>query len=94
MCRINYAELEFDHLVIFEKDRTNFAAARENGNGHIRLFLISETTGNVYTRNGRADSWEELFGSERDTVIARIIAAQNNHIPVYRINGANGYQPA
>ena len=97
MVKINYQVLEFDHLVIFEKDHTVFAAARENGNGHngnghngnshIRLFLINESTGNVYTRNGRADSWEQLYGSDRDTIIARVTAARNNHVPVYRING-------
>jgi hypothetical protein len=90
MVKINYSVIEFDHLVEFSKDRTIFAAARENGCGHLRLFLINETTGNVYTRNGRVDSWEELFGCDRDTIIARITAARSNHIPVYKINGTNG----
>ena len=94
MVRINYAELEFDHIVEFSKDNTVFAAARENGNGHMRIFLIHETTGHVYTRNGRADSWEQLYGSDRDSIIARIIAARNNHTPVYKINGTNGYHTA
>lgn len=89
MVKINYAELEFEHIVEFAKDSTLFAAARENGNGHIRLFLINESTGNVYTRNGRADSWEELTGSDRDTIIARLTAACNKNIPVYRINGSH-----
>ena len=87
MVKINYNVLEFDHLVEFSNDRTVFAAARENGDGHIRLFLINESTGNVYTRNGRVDSWEELFGSERYSILARLIFARNSHIPVYRING-------
>jgi hypothetical protein len=79
-------ELTFDHIVEFAKDRTIFAAARENGNGHLRLFLIHEDTGNTYTRNGRADSWEELKGLDRDTIIACIRTARNK-IPVYHING-------
>jgi hypothetical protein len=87
MCPIKFEVLEFDHIVEFTKDSTVFAAARENGNGHIRLFLITESTGNVYARNGRTDSWEQLYSSERDSIIARVIAARNNHIPVYRING-------
>lgn len=87
MVKINYHELAFDHLVIFEKDNTVFAAARENGNNYLRIFLIYEETGNVYTRNGRADSWEELFGEERNTIINRVDIARHNHIPVYRING-------
>jgi len=87
MCALQVHELDFEHLVIFEKDNTMFAAARENGHNHLRIFLIYNTTGNVYTRNGRADSWEELFGSMRDAVIARIIAARNySQIPIYRIN--------
>ena len=89
MGNIKFEVLEFDHIVEFVKDSTTFAAARENGYGHLRLFLIT-ATGNVYTRNGRAESWEELYGSNRDAIIARILAARNNHIPVYRINGTNG----
>jgi hypothetical protein len=88
MVKINYAVLELDHIVEFTKDHTVFAAARENGNGHLRIFLVNEETGNVYTRNGRADSWEQLTGSDHDTVIARIIAARNR-VPVYRINGCS-----
>ena len=94
MVKINYAVLEMDHVVEFSKDNTLFAAARENGNGHMRLFLINCTTGNVYTRNGRADSWEELFGSDRDSIVARLVAACNNNIPVYKVNGTNGYKAA
>ncbi len=88
MVKINYAVLEFDHIVEFTKDNTVFAAARENGSGHIRLFLLTNT-GNVYTRNGRVDSWEELFGTDRQNILNRLIAARNNHIPTYRINGSH-----
>jgi hypothetical protein len=28
--------------------------------GHLRIFLVNDSTGTVYTRNGRADSWENL----------------------------------
>jgi hypothetical protein len=89
MSPIKFEELAFDHIVEFTKDDTIFAAARENGTGHLRLFLINQSTGNVYTRNGRADSWEELYGRDRDSIIARITAARNNHIPVYKINGSH-----
>ena len=92
MVKINYALLEIDHIVEFIHDNTVFAAARENGNGHLRLFLINESTGHLYTRNGRADSWEQLYGSERDTILACLTAARNNHTPVYKINGSNGYK--
>jgi hypothetical protein len=89
MVKINYAELHFDHLVIFEKDSTVFAAARENGNGHMRIFLIYEETGNVYTRNGRIDTWEELTGSDAANIRNRVSESRNNHIPVYRINSTH-----
>jgi len=89
MCPIKFNELSFDHIVEFSKDKTTFAAARENGNGHLRLLLITEQ-GNVYTRNGRADSWEEITGGARGNVLAKITEARSNHIPVYRINGTNG----
>ena len=87
MVKINYEVLQMDHIVDFTTDNTVFAAARENGNGHLRIFLVNNTTGNVYTRNGRADSWEQLYGTDRGTIISRITAARNNNIPVYRING-------
>ena len=85
---INYESLEFDHMVIFESERTHFAAARETDNGRIRLFLVNEITGNVYARNGRADSWEKLYGSDRYAIIARITSARNyKSIPVYTHSG-------
>ena len=89
MVKINYAVLEFDHIVEFSKDNTVFAAAKDNGNGHTRIFLLHEDTGHIYTRNGRADSWEELFGSDRDTISILITSARHNHIPVYKINGSH-----
>ena len=92
--KINYEDLRFDHIVEFSKDNTVFAAARENGNDHMRIFLVNESTGNVYTRNGRADSWEQLYGSDRDSILARVTAARNNHIPVYKLNGASSSQTA
>ena len=87
MVKLNYRELCFDHLVIFEGDRTIFAAARHNGDAHLRIFLIYEETGHVYTRNGRVDSWEQLFDSDKETIVNRVAEARNNHIPVYRLNG-------
>ena len=86
MC-INYEVLELDHIVEFTKDATLFIAARENGNGQIRLFLINETTGNAYTRNGRADSWEGISEQDCASLVLRLIAARENRVPVYKVNG-------
>ena len=91
MVKINYAELKFDHLVVFEHDNTIFACARENGNGHTRLFLIFDSgNGRVYSRNGRADSWEKLPDNDAETVRQRVKGALSNYVPVYKINGTNG----
>ncbi len=94
MVKINYDVLEIEHIVDFLQDNTVFAAAREAGTGHMRIFLINGSTGHVYTRNGRVDSWEQLYGSERYGVIARLLHARNNETPVYKINGTNDYLPA
>ena len=89
MCNIKYEELVFDHIVEFTTDSTIFAAARENGSGRIRLFLINEATGNVYSRNGQIDSWATVCGDHRYAILARLIAARKNNIPVYRVNGSH-----
>ena len=89
MVKINYAELKFDHLVIFDHDRTIFACARENGNGHTRIFLIFDGgKGRVYTRNGRIESWEQLFGNDADNIRYLVAEARYHNIPVYKVNGS------
>ena len=87
MCPVNVDTISIDHIVDFGKDRTTFAAAREPDTKHLRIFLIYQDTGNVYTRNGRADSWEELIGIRRDTVLNRILDARRCGVPTYRLNG-------
>jgi hypothetical protein len=89
MCSININTISIDHIVDFGKDRTTFAAARESDTHHLRIFLIYQDTGNVYTRNGRADSWEELIGVRRDTVLDRVLNARRNGVPTYRLNGSH-----
>jgi len=88
MVKLNYQELSFEHLVVFEKDNTIFAAARHNGD-KLRIFLIYERTGNVYTRNGRADSWEELAEYDANAIRNRVAEARSGNIPIYRINGSH-----
>ena len=91
MCNIRFDNLELDHIVEFTKDSTVFVAARENGHGkHLKLFLVHNNTGDVYTRNGRAQSWEELLGSNRDSILTRLLAARNgDRVPTYKINGSH-----
>ncbi len=88
--RTQLRELKFDHIVVFKHDRTIFACAKLNGSGHTRIFLaFDDGNGRVYSRNGRADSWERVEGELAGDIRSRISAARNNHIPVYTLNGAN-----
>ena len=89
MVKLNYSELKFDHIVEFTGDRTTFAAARYNGNNHLRIFLIYENTGNVYTRNGTADSWEAITGTEAKDIRDQIERSRSNRIPVYKVNSVH-----
>ena len=78
------------HLVVFDNESRIFAAGRESmGNKHIlRLYLINTHTGDVYTRNGRAASWESVAEAERQSISDTVYHAyQGRRIPVYRIRG-------
>ncbi|MFA5725805.1 MAG: hypothetical protein WC937_06080 [Candidatus Omnitrophota bacterium] len=88
MCPINVETIRIDHIVDFAKDRTTFAAARDSSNGHLRIFLINDVTGTVYTRNGRADSWEELLGVKCELIRFKISEARGC-VPIYKVNGAH-----
>lgn len=85
MVTFRFESLQFDRLVEFIADRTIFASAHESGTHHRKIFLISEATGSVYARKN--DRWEQMDGSSRDTIIARLIHAKNSHVPVYRLAG-------
>ena len=90
MVKINYSELRFEHIVIFNQEHTIFAAARENGSGRTRLFLVFDSNqGHVYTRNGRAESWEGLAEYEADNIRRSIHSALNSGITVYQFNGSS-----
>ena len=84
----NQQGIRFEHLVVFE-DNQIFASARVPDTRRIRLFLINETTGDVYSRNGKAESWEEIYGDARSYVVNNIYnARQNRSIPVYNLKTA------
>lgn len=87
MCRINYEELRFDHVVTFNQEDTLFATGRD-GAGKARIFLVfSHDQERVYTRNGVVESWEILPEADGKTVISRIAEAINQGIPTYKFNG-------
>ncbi len=89
MVKLNYSQLKFDHLVIFEQDHTIFLCARQADNNHTRLFLVFDSgNGHVYTRNGSADSWEQLIDGDAEIVRSRI-SRERLEIPVYKINGTH-----
>ena len=82
-------DLVLDHAVEFTRDNTVFACSRDNSNGHTRLFLIFDRgLGRVYSRNGRADSWE-LVDEELAKDVRRHVWDSWENIPVYRINGSS-----
>ena len=87
MVKLNYSELSFEHLVIFENDSSIFAAAR-TGDNRSRIFLIYENTGNAYTRNGRADSWESLDEYDSELIRNRVAEVRGS-IPVYKLTGSH-----
>ena len=86
MVSINYSELKFEHIVIFIKEDSIFAMARENGSGKTRLF-ISFNNNRVYTRNGLAESWEALDDYEANNVFEIIQRAIWAGISLYKVNG-------
>ena len=90
MFKIKYNELKIDHIVTFNREKTIFACARENGEGRTRLFLVfGGGTDRVYARNGRADSWEVLGSNEAETIRRKIQRATEQGIAVYQFNGSS-----
>lgn len=80
MFNINEPRIKFDNLVVFV-DNQIYARDREQGTRRGRIFLINETTGEVYRRNG--ESWEELVdGDYRSCVFDNICRARENRIPI------------
>lgn len=78
------------HLVVFDNESKIFAAGREDyGTKHaLRLYLINTHTGDVYTRNGRTESWQSVAEAERQSISDTVYHAyRGRHIPVYRIRG-------
>lgn len=84
MYKPNYSDIAFDHAVEFPEDDIIFGAGREQSSGRSRLFLIFNHTGRIYSRNGRADSWEVL--GEEDARSVRQTLARSN-IPYYTTSG-------
>lgn len=83
MYTTNELDIRFEHLVVFE-DNQIYARAREKDTRRIRLFLINENTGDVYSRN--RGSWEEIYGDDRSFVVSNIYTARHNRsIPVYTL---------
>lgn len=87
MSRINFSELNFDHIVTFNQEDSIFATGRD-GAGKTRIFIVfSHDKERVYTRNGVVESWELLGEQDGQAVINRINESVNKGIAVYRFNG-------
>ena len=90
MVKTNYSDLRFDHIVDFTQEQTIFICCRENTSGKTRLFLaFGNGEGRVYTRNGRADSWEILDDYEAELIRQQIRDAVEAGIAVYKLNGTH-----
>ena len=83
--------ITLQHLVVFDNESKIFAAGREEfGAKHIiRLYLLNDRTGDVFTRNGRTDTWELVYEeSLREHIVEHILKAyRERQIPVYKIHG-------
>ena len=80
MFNINEKGVRSEDLVVFV-DNQIYARDREQGIRRGRVFLINESTGEVYRRNG--ESWEELVdGDYRSCVFDNICRARENRFPI------------
>jgi hypothetical protein len=83
--------IDLKHLVIFDNESKIFAAGREQfGSKYIlRLYLINEHTGEVFTRNGRTATWEIVSDERYSHHISEHVheAFHGHNIPVYKIRG-------
>jgi len=91
---VNFAtgqSVTLKHLVVFDNESKIFAAGREQfGAKHvIRLYLLNERTGEVYTRNGRTETWQIISDEQLRQHVAEHVrgAFHSHHIPVYKIHG-------
>ena len=77
------------HLVVFDNGTKIFASGREQfGTKHIiRLYLLNERTGDVFTRNGKAGTWQAVADEQKQHIADHVHGAFSSHIPVYRIRG-------
>jgi len=91
---VNFAtgqSIRLNHLVVFDNENKIFAAGREQfGAKHIiRLYLLNKRTGEVYTRNGRTETWQAIFDEDLRQHIADTVqdVFQRRQIPIYNIRG-------
>lgn len=76
---------EVEYIVTNENSEALIAGYREDTRTSA-LFLINQHTGQVYFR--QADSWINLFGTERRAIIARFVSAQHNDIPAISVRNS------
>ncbi|MCG8432284.1 MAG: hypothetical protein MJA29_14090 [Candidatus Omnitrophica bacterium] len=80
---VKYLELDFEQSLNMETDRTILAVARERTSGRLRLFRISDATGEV---NLYCSGWRRVGEPESHEVINRLVSAWHREIPAYTIN--------
>ena len=82
--RIEFEELTFDSLVIFEHDNVIFAHARQDS-GPPRTFRIEGGgQGDVFTRNANQE-WEQLDEDDAAGIRNRVREHQDTNIRIERV---------
>ena len=89
MCPVNELhEIEIEHLVECKGNNTVFVATRRK-NGRMHLFIVHESTGDTYSRNANAETWEKLNEQDRNTFLNRLAAVcREKQVPVYKLSGS------
>ena len=77
--------LVFKHMVELTNCQCLFCSAQEKSTGRLKLFLIFNQQGKVYSRNGIKGTWEEIKNAgENDSIRQRCDhALKEKSIPCY-----------
>ena len=79
----NYTKLQFKHFVDVPSSECLIGTAQDD-NKRVKLFLIVNDNGPIYTRNGINNTWEKLDSSNHNTIRTLVKdALADNSIPRY-----------
>jgi hypothetical protein len=87
MFRETCRNLQFMHVVVFNKDQGLFALAREPISKKVHLFLISGAEEKIYKRDGRTSCWRPLDHEDLSYILQSVCHAVNSGLTVLKIEG-------